>query len=213
VIFSLSAFKSNIIVCFLFLSLLAACVPSVTGINTGAPEIGDGGFLSREPCGPPCFWDIIPGVTTEAEAIQILQSRGLFQKCEAFAHSGGRGITCPSGIEIVFQQEMDIVGVVGFQLSQAITIEDVIARYGEPDAVLVGVISRYPRTRMVLYYDDLKAELFLPWQEDSKFSVVASTKIEHISYNSKVSYESSRSDSFPRWNGYGEYREYVPREQ
>src|SRR5690349_12886883 len=36
-------------------------------------DIGDGGFLSEKPCGPPCFMGIIPGQTKKDEVIQFLR--------------------------------------------------------------------------------------------------------------------------------------------
>ncbi|MBA3074003.1 MAG: hypothetical protein FP831_10430, partial [Anaerolineae bacterium] len=39
-------------------------------------NIDDGGLLSKNPCTPPCFWNITPGITTEESAINILETMG-----------------------------------------------------------------------------------------------------------------------------------------
>jgi hypothetical protein len=210
--------RGGVIVCSLFLGLLVACTRGIPGIGSGALEIGDGGFISGEPCGPPCFQDIIPGVTTEAEAMQILQTEGLCRKYTRYDHeaaSGGRGIVCTSSdLEIAFQPGTDIVDAVGFRPSQTITVGDVIATYGEPDTVLVAGRTHYYRTSMILYYDSLKTDLSLPEQEGSRFEVALSTEVERILYSSTAGYMSYRpaTDFLQEWKGYGEYREYLPPE-
>jgi hypothetical protein len=204
-----------VMVCCLLLGLLVACTPRVPGTGAGAPAIGDGGFLSGEPCGPSCFWGIVPGVTTEAEATQILKARGLIEKCEAYdneAESGSRGIYCRINTGIGFRRGTDIVDSVGFLPFHRITMEDVIAKYGKPNAVWVTRIGipEYPETLMILFYDNIRAWLHLPEQEGIAFEVESSTRVEVIGYLDTPSYSSPR-DSLPSWNGYGEYQ-YIPYE-
>jgi len=210
-------FRGGIVTCCLLLILLPACTPTVPDLGENTRPVGDGGFLSGEPCGPPCFVGIVPGVTREAEAIQILKTEGLCWNYTTFNNepSGYRGFTCsPSWVGIAFRPGTDVVDHVGFPLSRIVMVGDVIARYGEPDAVLVAVSSQYPRTGMNLYYTHLQTILVLPEQEGATFWVKASTTIEQVSYYSTVTYRSRRPtvDSLPKWNGYGEYREYIPRE-
>jgi len=67
---------------------------------------------------------------------------------------------------------------------------------------------------MILYYDSLKTELFLPEQEGNRFEVEASTEVDRILYSSIAGYTSYRptADFLQEWKGYGEYREYLPPE-
>ena len=197
--------------CFLFASL-TACTPKISGIGNRVPEIRDGGFLSSEPCAPPCFWGIIPGITTEAEAIELLQSEGLCRKYTTFDHSGGVEVFCSSGVEISIQQGTDTIDVVIFRPSQTITVGDAITRYGAPDTISVGVKHQYPRVWMVLNYAHLKVSLVLAEQEGSTFWVEASTEVERINYYSTASFEYYKTTTDSKWNGYGEYQEYLPRE-
>lgn len=207
-----AAFRNSGAVCYLLLISVLACTPIIPSGSKDL-EVGDGGFLSGDPCGPPCFWGIVPGVTTEAETMQIFKARGLFEKCETYnneAESGSRGLSCASSVGIVFRRNTDIVEEVGFKPSSRITVEDVIAEYGEPDFVLVTrtSIPEYPRTGMIFYYDDMKARLVLPDQKGSSFQIEASIKIENIGYADKASYNDSISrirKFLQNWNGYTEY--------
>ena len=215
-IFEYLGLRTNIAAFCLLIVLTSACVPAMPGnSNNVPPSIGDGGFLSNNPCGPPCFQGIVPGTTTEHEAVQILQSQGLYYNCSSFNNevsSGKRGVECGSSVNISFQRGTDIVDAVSFGLSQKVTVADVIAKYGEPDTVLVTLDHRYPRAGMNLYYTDLRAIIGLPDQEGSIFRVSASTTVESIGYLSAASYKSHvpAIDSLPKWKGYGEYKEYLP---
>jgi hypothetical protein len=208
--------RTSIVALCLLVNLPSACVPAMPGNSNNVPSsMGDGGFLSSNPCGPPCFQGIIPGTTTEHEAVQILQSQGLYYNCSSFNNevsSGKRGVECGSSASISFQRGTDIVDAVSFGLSQKVTVADVIAKYGEPDTVLVALDHRYPRAGMNLYYTDLRAIIGLPDQEGSIFRVSASTMVESIAYLSTASYKFHvpAIDSLPKWKGYGEYKEYLP---
>jgi len=139
-----AGFRSGIAVCCLLFTSLLACSPTTPG-SSSVPQVAyvgelgvrDGGFLSGEPCGPPCFWGIVPGETTEAEAIQILKAvlGGVFEKCTVYNYEP-RGIGCfRPNLGIEFRKGTDIVDGVGFRPSDRITLEDVIAKHGEPDAL------------------------------------------------------------------------------
>jgi hypothetical protein len=165
-----AGFRSGIVTCCLLLALIPACTPLVPGSGKTIRPVGDGGLLSDEPCGPPCFMNIVPGVTKEADAIHILQAEGLCGENRSFDYTGGRGFFCSSNVEISLQQGKDIVDVI-FLPSKPVSVGDVIAKYGEPNAVTVGVKSQYPRTWMVLVYADLKINLILPEQEGNTYSI------------------------------------------
>jgi hypothetical protein len=184
---------------------------SAIEVENNPPDIADGGFLSGEPCAPPCFWGIVPGNTTEAEAKQILQTKGLSQGCKAYdneARSGTRGINCQFIMNISFQLGTDIVYAVGFRPSQKITVEDVITKYGKPDSVSVlpSGIPEDPHTVMLLYYNRMNTRLNLPDQTGITFLVKPSTEVENIAYFDVDRYEKFLRHSFQKWEDYGEYQ-------
>ena len=100
---------------------------------------------------------------------------------------------------------------VGFGLSQAITVEEVMSEYDAPDAVLVttaSVTEIEPRTAMILYYDDLNAKLSLV-EQVGPYELTSTTHVENIAYFDQPSYESTRRYS-QKWTGYGMYDLYNP---
>ena len=208
----LSVFVSFAVACLLLVFLLASgCLPSNVSLE---PDIKDGGFLSGEPCGPPCFLSIVPGATRETQAIQILTATGLYQNCFVYNHeaeSGLRGIIC-SHVGIAFYRGADVVGSVGFDSSQSLTVGEVIAKYGKPDAITVGTMGtpeEQPNTVMALHYEGIHADVGLGQQEGVKFEITSTTPIESIGYSASgyPSENESANKLLLPWNGYGEYHE------
>jgi hypothetical protein len=182
-------------------------------------EIGDGGFLSEEPCGPPCFLNIIPGVTTETEANTILQGYFDLKDCHHWdeRHEGGvHAIQCPRAfagpsltvtVGIDFG-EHDIVDGLGFTPTKTITVEEVIKRYGEPSAVdILGWGVQNQKTTSVtmkLFFDDIQTVVDLPQQAGMNYKLEPSSQVGGIYYPGNLSFKKIRTMSQP-WNGYGEY--------
>lgn len=201
-----SALPCSIVVCFLVASLVSctAVIPTITTLN-----IGDGGFLSGDPCGPPCFWGIVPGQTTEAEVVDILQERGIYEICEARVskyEEGGKGIDCILQIYINLNQGDDLVRSVYFAPSAPITVQEVIAKYGEPDGILVYPegVPEHPRISLYIVYSSILSRLELPVQEWPGYVVQPSTPVLSILYDLKYS-DVQDSPFFEKWVGYGEY--------
>ena len=87
-------------------------------------EIKDGGLLSGEPCGPPCFIGIIPGVTTEEQVYQIIKNQNLNALCEKddkVARGGERGITCSNIFIVTFANKSNLVNGLGYTILEIIT--------------------------------------------------------------------------------------------
>jgi len=202
--------------------LLTAC--SMSGgrdntyiIGTNPPEIGDGGFLSGDICGPPCFFGVIPGTTTKTDAIQTLQSRGLYQGCEEFDNTrqgGIHAIGC-NNIVVFLDKNTDIVSGIGFQPSQVITVEEVIVKYGMPSAV--SVISVDPSSRgqftvgMTLYYENINVALGLAEQHSGNYKVDPTSPIATLRYLDNEEYRLLLHGLYLKhWVGYGVYDATTP---
>lgn len=198
----------GIVACFLVVSL-ASCIATIPVTPESTFDVGDGGFLSEEPCGPPCFWGIVPGETTEAEVKEVLQQRGVYATCETRVskfEEGGRGIDCISQVYISFEQGDGLVQSVYFKPSSSITVQEVVAKYGEPDGVLVYPegVPEHPHISLYVVYSNIVARLELPTQEWPGYIVKPSTPILSVFYASKFS-DVRDSLFFEEWTGYGEY--------
>jgi hypothetical protein len=175
-------------------------------------DIGDGGFLSEEPCGPPCFWNIIPGESTVDDAMAVLESKDIGGYCRLYDNdeAGVRGISCypPVDLDIGLGVDVDTVISISFGLASEITVGDVIDKYGEPDAIFVGY-SGLPHddynTFATLYFDEIYTQLGLPEQESEPFEIAPSTKVLGIGYKDVESYMEHKQRWSSEWEGYGSY--------
>ena len=176
-------------------------------------EIADGGFLSADPCGPPCFWTLVPGITTTEETMVMLDAMNIADECSPYDNSeeaGTRGLICSPVVElsISFRLDEDIVNGVGFHPSQTVTVEEIIERYGEPDAISVeysGLPHDSYNTVMMLYYDDIYTRLLLPEQESDVFELRPSVEVQTVVYFDRATYAETRQRHSTDWNGYGKY--------
>jgi hypothetical protein len=196
---------------------LAWILVDFTAFKTKSPpDIKDGGFLSGEPCRAPCFLGIVPNQTKESQAVQLLKNNNLYENCFLFDHeseSGLRGAVCSNGrVSVAYFRGTDIIGSIGFRPSQEITVEMIVEKYGEPNAVLVASdlpAEGEPSTTMSLVYDAIYAVVSLNEQEGTTFQLSPTTMIESIGYADPAfpsveenEFSSSLSSS---WHGYGEY--------
>ena len=186
-------------------------------LKYSADKVGDGGFLSQDPCGPPCFLGIMPNVTNETEMVRILQEAGLYENCKFLNNesaAGLRSLNClRHDVTVTFFPGTDIVGDIRFSLRQTITADMVIAKYGEPDAVFVSFMKlwRYSRPEIVmsLIYDHINTSVTLGSQKGDSFNLETSTRVTRIGY-SKLGFTSvdegqAGKPHLTPWHGYGEY--------
>jgi hypothetical protein len=183
-------------------------------------DIGDGGFLSGVPCGQPCFFGIMPDITTSAQAMLIIQEQfeGQFyiSDCDEWPGSdGGKNIICDS-FWIYFDDD-SIVENIWFVLTQPITVGDVIAKNGEPD--FGGVVEKsssgdsVTSVEMYLFFRSILTVIKLPEQAGTNYNVQPSTIVEEIEYiristwnmDIESNFDNYDSDEYEPWVGYGQY--------
>ena len=202
----LGGYTRGIVACFLVLLSLMSCIPAIPA--TPAIDVEDGGFLSEDPCGAPCFWGIVPGETTEAEVTEILQERDVFATCEAFDRedeAGHRGLICGFRVIINFERGGHIVQGIGYNPSSVITVQEAVAKYGEPEGVrmIAGGVNK--EAHLVMVYSSMLTKLRLRPQEGF-YVLEPSTEIENIAYDVGFGALSHDDDPFwEEWHGYGEY--------
>lgn len=196
----------------LFLILASSLATAYcTSAPTTLHDIEDGGILSGKPCSPPCFWGIDPGVTTKGEATEILQRQGASSPQQ-------EGNIVSYGNSAAFQyDENDLVDRVAFAPSSVITVGEILAKYGIPDAVEVTHdIASTPEHNyfdMQLYYDDLHTHFVLEQQEVWPAYVLSQdTSIAKSIYFAEKAYDAAKkaSEHLSAWKGYGSYKDPNP---
>lgn len=165
---------------------------------------GDGGFLSEKPCGPPCFYGIIPGITSKDDLEEILKLNSFSCTFFDYTHSSGaQGFMCPWG-GIALSDEGNIVIGVSFWPSSKIRLWQVIDKYGEPDYVRTGIVSlpdAKVRVGMMLGFRKIRTWIELEEQSAPKYTVREDSLVRHIGYSDHFDHQPSDVV----WKGYGEY--------
>ena len=208
--------------------VLSACTPPTAPTAEGTPTskitptaeqtrvtritIGDGGFLSAEPCGLPCFLGIIPDETSYEEAVQILKDYQYYDNfCQELDIGGSWLISCKDKYDSSFRIEVDnnkaYVIDIGFAPQAEITMQEVVERYGEPSYVNVAVQGCEDiRTSMVrIYYADLQLGLQPEeYQAGGSYTIQPVTIIRYVVYygahDESIFLEDKRD-----WTGYDTY--------
>ncbi len=189
-----------------------------TPANKSTPDLfTDGGLISQTPCGPPCFYGIVPGETTEQEAIAIIDQNRSFHPCDIRRNPEDSDpdrytLDCLY-VEVGFNDGI-VVGIVFFPRTR-ITVRELIKLFGNPDAVMVrvfGLPDQDTNAYMDLFYDDIFLTISLADQyNQNQYSVDEGTPVGIVGYDTKDGYEELRAPPFyTNWIGYGEYTDTIP---
>lgn len=119
--------------------LITGCISSLSEEYAWLEDLhglGDGGLMAGEPCGPPCFLGITPGVSTVSEVIVFLEEHKILQWCEIESAE----IKCmqiddfTSSLWFLFD-DRDTVSVIGFIPADQILLGDIVDTYGGPTRI------------------------------------------------------------------------------
>jgi len=191
------------------LTLIAAC-----GLVKGStwdelhslPQNWDGGFLSQSTCGPPCFGGAVPGVTTEAEAFQIIDREAGFVGCDLEDRPNqGRWISC-QGVIIEIDRTSRVISGLGYRTLRRITLGDAIELYGEPDSVRLfpDGVPEAPYVVMAVYFNAIMTGLQLERSEGVIYRPRESSRVDLIEYHSLPN--GGLDDAqIVEWHGFTEY--------
>ena len=184
----------------------------VPGPTTAIPlPTCDGGLLTKDPCGPPCFLGIVPDVTTYDETVQILTDYQYCDACEewdTYEDTGTLGIRCSQTFSFYFDPDKSHVYEVVFIPQQEITVQDLIDEFGEPaylNVIVLGYEESIRETTTRLYYPDLRMAIWLKDQKGSSYVLEPTTKIRNVKYLGGDLDESIYKPSKQDWQGYIEY--------
>ena len=207
---------AGMIIMFVVWANLSSCT------NNRFPKNGDGGFITGEPCAPPCFEGMVPGITREADVIQILIEHDVYNTCtrtEFQEETKGTeelgGLLCSRFLAFTFEPRTNLLTQIGFNTAGHLTIEETITKHGKPDSVWVWLEGSpdQPVVGMKLYYNEMRTILSLPTTQRDKYIVDTSTPINRIIYLNQYYYDTALSDheieGLMEWYGYGEYEAVV----
>lgn len=195
--------------CVLLLGL-SACSGAQPQSAAPTPQlgknIGDGGLISGEPCGPPCLMGITPGITTVDEAASHLENVGLSDVCKKEVW----WIGCPDiPIFFHFGEDKKIVAWIVFSPTN-VNFGDVVAKYGSPSRWNINVPTDeagrlMSRVTLQLFYDEIFTVIDLEYQEreDAVYNAMPESKVLNVTYTASVSDQGLYSTG---WHGYGEYK-------
>lgn len=199
--------RISFLILFLFSLLLSSC--DIGEQKLPELDISDGGIISGVPCSAPCFWKIIPGTTSEVEAVKILSQLGDIQNCkhiDKVKNGADKLIRC-ANIGVTFN-DGGVVSRLSFDTPKKITVGEVIKKYGNPDKVSLsasGTESTGPLL-MLLLFDDEQMVIGLPEQKHDLFSVDPTIVISSILYCEIDVYKRFEVPIYTQsWKGYGEY--------
>jgi hypothetical protein len=201
-----------------------ACSPVPVSVNRG--------LLTGEPCAPPCWQGLTPGVSTEQELVAVLEASGQVDPRSLHQESGGCGqltywrtrhpfanLSTLSGWTTNYAcTSHTVLKVVMEYLSYEVNLEQLLEIYGPPDvfsAQPAGIPER-PYVEVNLYYParGLVCQLEL---SDHEEALRPETRVVRAWYFAPTSFESLgnpasgvpfppaeyAADVLQEWQGYG----------
>lgn len=188
----------------------------LTATPASAFVFGDGGLLSSEPCGPPCFYGITPGKTTQLEVSHVLENLGILDKCQRLTLPSTEGEDesidwqCQGGFGIEIRKDTQLVKSIYFRIEEPLEIQRIIEKFGGPDVVEVfetGFVDA-PSVSAAIYFKEFRMIFPLPEVEGFNYPISPTTTVNRIMYrdDQSLQHEIERwSDITSPWNGYGSY--------
>ena len=175
-------------------------------------------FFNDKTCSPPCLANIIPGVTTDAEAFKIVSANKNFGSCNLIDQTkqgGTKYIHCQSYKSyIMIGFDKNLVAGIGIHPYPNISIKTIIEKFGYPDGVSCSFVNLpdYPqRVKLILRFDTYFTTVNLPEISGNRCILSADTNIDMVGYGSKDSYEESkraaaRLNDLQSWEGFTTYQ-------
>jgi hypothetical protein len=193
-------------------------------LNFRFPSESDGGFISHKPCAPPCLDGIVPGKTSKEAVITFLEKRRLMFYTDMgnnhpIAWPDYGTLRCQSLFNLhdrvfYYSSAENKVESFDFVPRKTIYLHEVIGAYGEPSFLYYYFSATFDdAAEMVIFYDDLQAELQLETVGGPYYDLTESTKIIRIIYHSPdaysrmVDYVKKHAGIYglQKWGGYGIY--------
>ena len=175
------------------------------GIN-----IDDGGVLSGVPCAAPCVFGIQAGETQFDQVMPTFEKNGIASsKCLTEPNLSWFLFTCGAGrLNVQVDRQTNIVNAVWLLPNDSISMDEIIAKYGEPNYVTLDREtpgSIHPR----FYWNSLRMSVLLAEIPGATYDVEKTTDVEGISFSDENLYRLSDKETesyYKPWRGYGRYQ-------
>ncbi|MDX2137664.1 MAG: hypothetical protein SF123_06180 [Chloroflexota bacterium] len=165
-------------------------------------------------CAPPCWRGITPGVTTWADALNVISNDSTLQNLEiqSSEDSTARGASFRGvGSEVtccqIYSSEGSTVDLVALQVAPTTTIGQVIEIWGEPDYAL-GTPFSDGQAVLNLIYEDVPMVVFVFVAGESG-SVTTTSEIVAVWYMAPTEMNTLiTNNALHRWEGYDTFSAY-----
>lgn len=191
------------IVIFIFSVALSSCEK---------PNSIENSLLSMEPCGPPCFFDIIPQKSTKQDVFDSLDKFGLNNRCKSTEPTRLENISVVecihSIIKIGIDETEDVVNSIEFSPNSRITIESVINTYGEPDFLKcysVNTTSEKPSSNVMIFFKKESMGIIIENFDGYFANIRPDTLINTVIYSASFVDNQEKKGFTQQWKGYSEY--------
>jgi len=178
-------------------------IPKFVKVN-----IGDGGLLSKEPCGPDCFFGISPSLSTQNDVEIQLAKYKLRKFCRISDLGEIISYLCDDVFIINITKESKLVFLVGYTPQDKVTLGSIINKYGDPDFLVtyeVGTTPEYPVTLVRMYYEKYNMSIETNKQEGNFLSINSDLMISNVGYSRDFPELNYPNISKQPWRGYGDY--------
>ncbi len=185
-------------------------------VTIGPPErtllndrfLTDTSLLSGEPCGPPCWQDIVPGETALAEALRIVNALDGIEVLQQTDQAFQFGLPDAPPCCQVSADETQTVDAIILQFAPEMTLGDAIAKHGEP-LFFRGQPNSDSEAILWFYYPDLFAmvQIVVPGVDgalDASSPLVAAYYLTEMDMSDALA-----AGTFGAWKGFVSYQDYV----
>lgn len=195
--------------------LVAACAPAPELRNENFLQ--DTSFVDGDPCGPPCWRDIVVGETPWNEAITIIEDDATLADLEQQTADDSSiigALWAPvdgDGCCQMFSEDGEIVDVLILQTAPLVTLGEVLDEHGDPE-YLTGETLTDDQGVFSLFYPDLNM-LIYAFVAGESGELTEASEVIGFGYFSDARMELLLlTNDLHAWEGYQSYGAYMESE-
>ena len=193
--------------------LVAACAPEPKLLNEN--YLNDTSYITGDPCGPPCWRDIVPGETSWQDARTIIEDDPTLsnwqQRADEDTERIGAAWEQADGelcCQMFSTEDGETVELILLQTSPQETLQSVLDEHGEPN-YLVGETVTEDQGIVTLFFQEIPMIIYT-FVEGESGAITADSPIIGFAYLSEsLMEELVDTTSLHAWEGFGTYSDYM----